>query len=61
MRQVEDHAAHCSNAHLNTAALATRWLFRVETATARAGICRHDTQTIALAVGYALRAPWDDI
>ena len=47
--------------HLNMAALTTRWLFRFDTATARAGICRHDTRTIALLVCYVLRAPWDDM
>ena len=50
MQQVEDHAAQLFERHLNTGALATRWRFRFETTTGRAGICRHDTRTIALSV-----------
>ena len=61
MQQVEDHAAELLERHLNTGAPATRWRFRFETATSRAGICRHDTRTIALSVSFVLRAPWDDI
>ena len=35
--------------------------FHFETATSRAGICRHDTRTITLQLIFMLRAPWDDI
>ena len=61
MQQVEDHAAQLLERHLNTGAPATWWRFRFETATARAGICRYTTRTIALSVSYVLRAPWDDV
>ena len=61
MQQVEDHAAQLLERHLNTGAPATRWRFRFETATGRAGICRYTTRTISLSVSYVLRAPWDDI
>ena len=61
MRQVKDHAADLLERHLNTSAPATRWRFRLETATSRAGICRHNTRIIALSVSFVLRAPWDDI
>ena len=61
MQQVEDHAAQLLERHLNTGAPTTRWRFHFETATGRAGICRHDNRTIALSVSYVLRAPWADI
>lgn len=61
MQQVEKHAAELLARHLNTGAPATWWRFRFETATARAGICRYKTRTIALSVSYVLRAPWSDI
>ena len=61
MQQVEDHAAQLLERHLNTGAPATRWRFRFETATGRAGICRYTARTIALSVSYVLRAPWDDV
>ena len=61
MREVGDHAAQLLERHLNTNALATRWRFRFETATGRAGICRHDARTIALSVSFVLRASWGDI
>ena len=61
MQQVEDHSAQLLERHLSTGALATRWRFRFATATGRAGICRHDTRTIALSVSYVLRASWGDI
>ncbi len=61
MQQVQDHAAQLLERHLNTGTLATRWRFRFETTTGRAGICRHDTRTIAFSVSYVLRASWDDI
>ena len=61
MQQVEDHAAQLLARHLNTGSSATRWRFRFETATARAGICRYTAKTIALSVSFVLRAPWDDI
>ena len=61
MQQVEDHAAQLLERHLNTGAPTTRWRAHFETATGRAGICRHDNRTIALSVSYVLRAPWGDI
>ena len=61
MQQVEDHAAELLERYLNAGAPATRWRFRFETATSRAGICRYNTRTIALSVSFALRASWDDI
>ena len=61
MQQVADDATQLLERHLNTGTLATRWRFRFETATGRAGICRHDTRTIALSVSFVLRAPWSDI
>ena len=61
MRQVEAHAAQLLERHLNTAARATRWRFRFETATSRAGICRYTARTIGLSVSFVLRAPSDDI
>ena len=60
-QQVEDHAAQLLERHLNTGASASRWRFRFETATARAGICRYTSRTVALSVSYVLRAPWRDI
>ena len=54
MREVGDHAAQLLERHLNTNALATRWRFRFETATGRAGICRHDARTIALSVSFVV-------
>ena len=52
---------NCSNA----TSTRTRWRpggrFRFETATGRAGICRHDARTIALSVSFVLRASWGDI
>ena len=61
MQQVVDHAAQLLERHLNTGAPATRWRFRFETATCRAGICRHTPGPSRSSVSYVLRAPWDDI
>ena len=52
---------NCLNATSTRGAPATRWRYRFETATARAGICRYETRTVVLSVSYVLRAPWHDI
>ena len=61
MQQDEDHAAELLERHLNPAAPATWWRFRFATATGQAGVCRHDTRTIALSVSFVLQAACDDI
>ena len=61
LTEIEDRAHNLLHTHQLLSGLSPGWRFGFETTASRAAVCRHRDKTIAMAVSYALRAPWHKI
>ena len=61
LTEIENRAHGLLHTHELLSGLAPGWRFGFETAASRTALCRHRDKTIAMAVSYALRAPWHEI
>ena len=61
LAEIEALADNLLRTHELTSGLGPGWRFHFEPTANRAGVCRHRTRTIAIAVSYALRADRHDI